>query len=114
MRRFLVVLAGAVALPVLLSGNVRSAPPENADPALVPWFNSLRQPGTGALCCSIADCRPVDTQLGPNGYEVWIGGRWHSVPPERVIHGKDNPLGRGVVCYTPPLGVLCFIPGTEA
>lgn len=114
MRRFLTVLTGAVILPLLLLGSVRSAPPDNADPALAPWFNSLRQPGTGVSCCSIADCRPVDYQLGPTGYEVWITGRWHAVPPERVIRGKDNPLGRGVVCYTPPLGILCFIPGTEA
>jgi len=31
-----------------------------------------------------------------------------------VLDGKDNPIGRAVVCYTPALGVLCFVRGTEA
>lgn len=37
---------------MLLGGHPgRTAPPENADPALAPWFNSLRAPFTNALCC---------------------------------------------------------------
>ena len=104
----------ALAALLLVALPASAAPPPDADPTLSPWFQSLRQPGTDVSCCSIADCRPVDYQVGPMGYEVWITGRWHAVPPERVIRGKANPLGRGVVCYTPPLGILCFIPGTEA
>ena len=35
---------------MLLGGHPgRTAPPENADPALAPWFNSLRAPFTNAL-----------------------------------------------------------------
>lgn len=102
-----------------------SAPPENADPALAPWFQSLRQPGTGASCCSIADCRPVDYQgSSSGGYEVYLGleakdapgfhDGWVPVPKDKVLDGKDNPVGRAVVCWTPALGVLCFVRGTEA
>jgi hypothetical protein len=32
------------------------------------------------------------------------------VPPERIIDGIDNPTGRGVVCFTPEAGILCFVP----
>jgi hypothetical protein len=114
MRRVLTVLASVMVLSLIVLGSVWSAPPQNADPTLAPWFNSLRQPGTGVSCCSIADCRPVDYRGGPGGYEVWIDNSWHPVPADKVLDGKDNPIGRAVVCYTPALGVLCFVRGTEA
>jgi hypothetical protein len=114
MRRFLIVISGASTLSALMFASARTAPPENADPSLAPWFNSLRQPGTGASCCSIADCRPVDYRPTKSGYEVWINGQWMPVPPDKVLEGKDNPIGRAVVCYTPMLGVMCFVRGTEA
>jgi len=48
-----------------------AAPPENADPALHGWFESLKQPGSGVSCCSIADCRPVEYRLVAEGYEAY-------------------------------------------
>lgn len=114
MHRFLIVIVTILALPLILSGSGRTAPPPNADPTLAPWFNSLRQPGTGVSCCSVADCRPVDYRPTKNGYEVWINDHWIPVPPDKVLDGRDNPVGRAVVCYTPALGVMCFVRGTEA
>lgn len=113
MRSFLIVFASLASLSLLLPDGAAAAPPENADPALAPWFNSLRQPGTGVSCCSLADCRPVDYRDGPAGYEVWINDHWVPVPADKVLTGKDNPIGRAVVCYTPALGVLCFVRGAE-
>ncbi len=113
MRNFLVNAVGTVGVVALSAIPGRSAPPPNADPGLSAWFNSLRQPGTGASCCSIADCRPVDYRLGPAGYEVFIDNTWRPVPPDKVIHGKENPLGRAVVCWTPAFGIMCFVRGTE-
>ena len=68
-----------------------AAPPEGAYPRLSTWFESLRQPGSGISCCSIADCRPVDTRVGPAGYEAFIDDRWRPVPADKVLQGKDNP-----------------------
>jgi hypothetical protein len=93
---------------------VRTAPPENADPALAPWFNSLRAPFTNALCCSIADCRPTDSRISGDHYEAFVGGQWRSVPPDRVLQRTDNPTGRAVVCWTPSTGIMCFIRGPES
>ena len=90
-----------------------AAPPENADPRLSDWYGSLRQPGTGMSCCSIAECRPADQRVTANGYEVFVGGEWRVVPPEKIIQGKENLDGRPVVCWTPALGVMCFVRGTE-
>jgi hypothetical protein len=95
-------------------GSACAAPPENADPTLAPWFQSLKQPGTRVGCCSVADCRPVDSRIVGNHYEVLIGDRWTEVPPDRVLEHEPNPLGRAVACWTPRFGILCFVRPTEA
>jgi hypothetical protein len=98
---------------LLLSASVRAAPPADADPALSPWFQSLRQPDTGVSCCSIADCRPVDYRTTAGGYEVWIENRWQRVPPEKVLQRADNPVGRAIVCWTKQIGIMCFVRAPE-
>src|SRR6516165_1239854 len=59
-----------IAVGLALCRATRAAPPDNPDPALAPWFESLKQPGTGASCCSIADCRTVEFRQDRDGYEV--------------------------------------------
>jgi hypothetical protein len=105
-------------LPVLilmsfLATAARAAPPENADPALSPWFQSLAVPGTGVSCCSIADCRPTDYRTVDDHYEALIEGNWTYIPPRKVLQRTDNPLGRAVVCWTKERGVMCFVRGSE-
>jgi hypothetical protein len=102
-----------LATALLLTASTDAAPPGNSDPALAPWFQSLRQPETGMSCCSISDCRPVDYRSTGDGYEVFIDGNWLPVPPKKVLQRTDTPLGRGVVCYTPAHGIMCFVRTTE-
>lgn len=91
-----------------------AAPPENADPALHGWFESLKQPGSGVSCCSIADCRPVEYRLVSDGYEAYLDTKWVHVPDEKVLHGTSNPMARGIVCRSPISGtILCFVPASE-
>jgi len=103
-----VVALAFVAQPVL------AAPPPDADPALAPWFNSLRQPWTNALCCSMADCRPVDSRLNDGHYEALIEGGWRRVPDHLILNRNDNPTGRAIVCWTPQVGILCFVRAPES
>lgn len=103
-------LSAFLLIPVMLA---LAAPPENADPALSQWFRSLRQPGTGISCCSMADCRTTEYRVIANGYEALIDGTWRTVPPDRVLDHTDNPTGRAVVCYLPSKGVLCFVRPSE-
>jgi hypothetical protein len=91
----------------------RAAPPENADPNLAPWFQSLRQPGTGISCCSVADCRMTDYRTTAAGYEALIDNKWLDVPPARVLQHTSNPTGRAIVCYVPGQGILCFVRPSE-
>lgn len=107
----------ALCLAVALGGRgvpATAQPPEHADPSLAPWFQGLRQPGTGVSCCSMADCRATDYRPGADGYEALIEGEWMPVPPDRVLHRVDNPIGRAVVCYVPGRGILCFVTPDEA
>jgi hypothetical protein len=111
MGRHVWLLVGAAVLVV--GSAALGAPPENADPALAPWFRSLAQPGTGISCCSIADCRPVDARITSTGYEIFVKDQWLTVPPEKVLQGKQNPVGRPVACVLNGQ-VLCFVPGIMA
>jgi hypothetical protein len=109
-------IRSAVTVSALLAAvaPARAQPPENADPALHGWFESLKQPGTGYSCCSIADCRPADYRLRAGGYEAWLDWRWVRVPDERILRGRPNPVGRAVVCRSPVNGaILCFVPANE-
>jgi hypothetical protein len=101
-------------IPLLVAAAGRAAPPPQADPALAPWFEDLRVPGTGTSCCSMADCRPVEYRSVGDHYEALVGRRWIPVPPEKVLHRSDNPTGGAVLCWTPNLGVMCFVRGPEA
>ncbi len=109
-----VTLAGMITASLLAAFPAPAAPPPNADPALAPWFQSLRQPETGMSCCDIADCRPTEYRTVGDDYEVWVDNKCVTVPPRRILQRADNPVGRAVVCWTPQRGIMCFVRGTEA
>jgi hypothetical protein len=104
----------ALALLLLLAGSAVAAPPQNADPALAPWFRSLLQPGTAISCCSLADCRPTEYRIKADHYEALVGGNWVAVPPDKILQRTDNPTGHAIVCWTPLRGIMCFVRSTES
>lgn len=98
---------------------VYGAPPDGADPALAPWYRSLRNPERGFACCDLSDCRPTEWRQTGDTVQAWLGdqfgmrpGRWIDVPAEVIIRRQDNPEGRAVLCWR-PIGVLCFVKGPE-
>ena len=106
-------------LCVLIAAPAFAAPPENADPNLREWYEGLRQPSSGAPCCSIADCRRTEARHNAEGWEVLIDerfgardSRWTPVPRGRVLD-RQNPTGEAVVCFLPTIGVMCFVPPPE-
>jgi hypothetical protein len=103
--------AAAFALALVAPPAHSRPPPGGVDPLLAPWFEDLRQPGTGHSCCSIADCRTVDARVVQDHYEAFIDDRWMVVPPDKILRRYDNPTGRAVVCWTPALGIMCFVQG---
>ncbi len=113
----ILILATAFAPAAALAfGSAIARPADNVDPKLSPWFESLTQPGTGAGCCSIADCRVAEVRHDTEGYQVKVDGSWGlsatfwlRVPPERILDRTDNPTGQAVLCFTPAAGILCFV-----
>ena len=103
----------SLAIALLLAAPVCAAPPPDADPALAPWFQSLRQPGSGHSCCSIADCRTVEYRIEGDHYEAWIKRRWIAIPPDRILERTDNPTGHAVACWNVRLEILCFVRASE-
>ncbi len=118
MIRVLILAAMTALFVVGVIAVAHSRPPENADPALAPWFEGLRTP-EGAGCCSIADCRAVEYRIKGDHYEALIGKQygddvephWEPVPDERILQRQDNPTGRAVACWVPYLhpSILCFV-----
>jgi hypothetical protein len=104
----------ALAAALLLAASASAAPPQNADPALAPWFRSLLQPGTTISCCALADCRPTEYRIKADHYEALVGGNWLAVPPDKILQRTDNPTGRAIVCWTPQRGIMCFVRATES
>lgn len=87
-------------LVLLLSmAECYAAPPDQADPAMAEWFKSLKQPGTGLPCCSIADCHRVAVTRSGGYYYVEIEGQWLRVANAVIMQAKHNPVGT-VACYT--------------
>lgn len=114
MSRTLVLAIVATAM----IGVASAAPPPDADPSLGQWFQSLRQPGSGASCCSISDCHRLSEgqwRETSSGYEIEIRGQWVGVPRSRILnHVQDNPTGGAVACYSEALRtVYCFVRGSE-
>ena len=99
MRHF---IPGAI---LMLAFQAHAAPPDDADPKLAPWYNSLRQPFTNALCCSIADCRPVLSRLLDGHYEAFIDGEWVDLilmAMCRPAKKTSRRLQRSAVIAVPP------------
>lgn len=96
------VLCAALFCAMLAAIAVAWARPSvGADPASHTGYGSLRQPETGAACCSLADCRPTDYRLANGGYEVLFDQKWVLVPEKRVLRHLSGPVGRAIVCRTP-------------
>ncbi len=99
--------------------GISAAAHEDSAP-LAAWYQSLRDPQTGAACCSMErDCHPVDdyhASSNPGGYVVRIDGVSFDVPPSKVLQRTDNPTGHAVVCIdhwaNKPV-VRCMVLATE-
>lgn len=111
--RLIVLGLGAIMLTFYLIIAFLIATAHAAGPTPSEWYRSLIQPGTGASCCDISDCRPARATF--DGSHWWVDsptGRL-VVPPELILEGKE-PLD-GMSAYVCIWGgqVRCFVkPGS--
>lgn len=74
-----------------------------------PYTNWKDRRGYG--CCDNRDCAPVRADLTPDGWRIWVGGRWMAVPADAVL-AIPSPDGRSHACISPgALEPMCFVPG---
>lgn len=100
------LLAADIGIPI-------SARAHDGEDPISAWYRDLKQP-SGASCCNMTDCSPVDYRISPDGYEARVDGQWLSIPSVTVIRGKSNPVGRAVLCRSPATGaIFCFVPASE-
>lgn len=89
------------------------------------WFNSLRQPLTGASCCDISDCHPTESEWKDGAWHAIVAGKWRTIPDEVILKKKVSILEDAVVCNAsefqaiPGMGasvrveeprIYCFVP----
>ena len=101
-----------------------TAPPPGTDPnsSTSKWFRSLEVPGDSfpSSCCGEADCRPVKSQRGTEGWEAFIDvktfgpsapDKYIAVPSGSIVQRDDNPLSSAVACWNKgfPSRIICFI-----
>ncbi len=112
-----VKIALAATAGCALAATARAAPPPQTDPAFAHWFELLRRPDGGGSCCSItSDCRVTEFRRRGDHYQALYAGAWIDVPESAILHRRDNPLGRAVLCAMNSgraVHVFCFVPGTE-
>lgn len=77
------------------------------------WFESLKQPQTGASCCSLSDCLRTEQEMAGDHYRAMLDGRWVDIPNEIVITTEGNPLGEPLLCADRHSNgrLYCFVPG---
>lgn len=96
---------------------------DKADPEIVQWYRSLKQPGTESSCCGDADaywcgtvrviggqtvCTIEDERAIP--YRPARHGQSFIVPPELIVKAQ-NPSGHVVIFIGYNDKVLCFVLG---
>jgi hypothetical protein len=107
------ITALAAFAAALVLSPALAAPPLDAEigSPMALWFRSLRQPGTGALCCDVSDCRQTQARRNDNGWLAMAPtGAWVPVPPGLILADKAHPGGAAILCWRPAAGVVCFVP----
>ena len=61
------------------------------------FYNGLVRQDTKTSCCSLADCRPTESRMVGDHYEVKVDGAWVSVP-KAAIQKVSAPDGGAHVC----------------
>jgi hypothetical protein len=61
------------------------------------FYSKLIRKDTKTSCCNLADCRPTESRMVDDHYEVMVDGDWLAVPKE-AIQNVTAPDGGAHVC----------------
>ena len=117
---FIIVLILAAYVAAVRFGHAEP-PPGAHDPAISKWFRDQKQPGTGYICCSIADGRPVVTRSVGGHLEAFVDRKsfgpsapnaWLEIPENVIIRGIENPNGEPILFFYQG-EIRCFVDGGQ-
>lgn len=114
--RLFTLLALATILAITVFSPARGH--DAAHPELDNWFMSLHG-RHGIPCCDGSDATrlsDVDWDMHDGHYRVRLEGQWVDVPDSAVVDGPNRAGSTMVWPYYldgKPIGVRCFMPGTE-
>lgn len=81
------------------------------------WYRNLQTP-QGYSCCNgsadgkTGDCRPVQARpRDDGGWEAYVGGRWLSIPPARILADRLNRVPLHAHICEQDGYVRCFLKG---
>jgi hypothetical protein len=61
------------------------------------FYSTLKRNDGGGSCCNLMDCRPTQSRMVGDHYEVKVDGAWTPVPPDK-INNVIAPDGGAHVC----------------
>jgi hypothetical protein len=67
------------------------------------FYNTLLRKDTKTSCCNMADCRPTESRMVDDHYEVLVDGEWTRAD-STVIQKLSAPDGGAHVCAPPQRG----------
>ena len=81
------------------------------------FYSTLRRNDGGGSCCNLMDCRPTQSRIVGDHYEVKVDGVWTPVPYDK-INNVVAPDGGALVCAPRQLGqnkgvIFCVILPSE-
>jgi hypothetical protein len=103
-REFITLLGGGAASVLLYASTAAQEGHYGAghDKWHQDFYSKLRR-NDGGLCCNLMDCRPTQSRMVSDHYEVKVDGEWMAVPNDK-INNVVAPDGGAHVCAPRQVG----------
>ena len=102
-REFITLLGGAGSLLFCVSAAAQEGYYGVGHEKWHQGFYSKLRRNDGGLCCNLMDCRPTQSRIVGNHYEVKVDGVWTPVPYDK-INNVVAPDGGAHVCAPRQVG----------
>lgn len=104
---YLIILLCVVVLPILLFPAISFGQDGHHGVGHENWhesfYSTLIRKDTKTSCCNLSDCRPTESRMVNDHYEVKVDGAWLKVPKE-TIQNVSAPDGGAHVCAPAQIG----------
>jgi len=117
-RQFITLLGGALSVSLCISSAAQEGYyGAGRDKWHQGFYSNLKRNDGQGSCCNLMDCRPTQSRMVGDHYEVKVDGEWMPVPSDK-INNVVAPDGGAHVCAPrqvgPNKGVLfCVILPSE-